>query len=208
MTSACRKARNNTHSHKNRPPLSLNLYGRICPFPNWWFFFQRSDYVCMCLRRLDSVHLLRQRGQKRHPSLLSGRGAVDTNKSPFHFLPGVLGLCQECPEVLLSPGALFLVTHHQAFSAAPPQHTHTQTSTPPGLCAPWSLTLNRPPRVNATDRQASGRQVQRPASCSAARRGTCGPLCSPVGFPRTLCLTGGGEQNKGPSVSGSQCRSV
>lgn len=76
----------------------------------------------------------------------------------------------------LSPGALFLVTHHQAFSAAysasslplcslTHMHGHTHmhqpagTNTPPGQCVPWSLTLNRPPRLNTTDRQASGHQV-------------------------------------------------
>lgn len=80
LTSACRQA----HTHRNRPPQSLVLCSRTCPVPNWWFFFQRGDYVCMCLeaRRLDSVHLQHQRGQKRHPFLLLGRGAIDTNKPP------------------------------------------------------------------------------------------------------------------------------
>lgn len=84
--------------------------------------------MCMCslcTRRLDSVHLQRQRGQKRHPFLLSGRGAVDTNKSPLTLPPQCVGVMSGMSWVLLSPGALFLVTHHQAFSAA-----HSASSLP------------------------------------------------------------------------------
>lgn len=150
------------------------------------------------MRRLDSVHLQRWRGQKRHPFLLLGRrgggGLTPINSpSPSHFLPGVLGLCQECPRSHCPPGALFLVTHHQAFSAvhsAPPPlhpqytptHTHTRTNTPPGQCVLWSLTLNRPPRLNTTDRQASGHQVQRPESRTVAQQGKRSQLFSPVWF--------------------------
>lgn len=62
-----------------------------------------------------------------------GVGLTPINSpSPSHFLPGVLGLCQECPRSHCPPGALFLVTHHQAFSAAhsatpPPVHPNTHT---------------------------------------------------------------------------------
>lgn len=163
----------------------------------------------LCARRLDSVHLQRQRGQKRHPFLLSGRGAVDTNKSPLPLPPRCVGVMSGMSWVPLSPGALFLVTHHQAFSAAhsasyPLLHANTHTaihehlyarsSTPPGLCVPWSLTLNRPPRLNTTDRRASGHQVQQPKSCMAAQWGKYSQLFSPVFFPHALCLTG--ERNK------------
>lgn len=138
----------------------------------------------------------RQRGQKRHPFLLSGRGAVDTNKSPLPLPPRCVGVMSGMSWVPLSPGALFLVTHHQAFSAAlsgpslPLTHQHTYTSTPPGLCVPWSLTLNRPPRLNTTDRQASGHQVQQSESCMAAQWGKYSQLFSPVWFPLALCLVG------------------
>lgn len=46
----------------------------------------------LCARRLDSAHLQRQRGQKRHPLLVSGRGAVDTNKSPLLLPPQCVGV--------------------------------------------------------------------------------------------------------------------
>lgn len=142
----------------------------------------------LCARRLDSVHLQRQRGQKRHPFLLLGRGAVDTNKSPLLLPPRCVGVMSGMSRVLLSPGALFLGTHHQAFSAAhsasslplTPQHTymgaHTHTNTPPGQCVPWSLTLNRPPQLNTTDRQASEHQVQQPKSCDDCPVGKVQPV--------------------------------
>ena len=109
-----------------------------------------------------------------------GEGAVDTNKSPLPLPPRCVGVMSGMSWVLLSPGALFLVTHHQAFSAAHSAsslplthihehtHTHTWTSTPPGLCVPWSLTLNRPPRLNTTDRQASVHQDQQPSGENTA----------------------------------------
>lgn len=149
----------------------------------------------LCARRLDSVHLQRQRGQKRHPFLLLGRGAVDTNKPPPHhphpllLPPRCVGVMSGMSRVLLSPGALFLGTHHQAFSAAhsasslplTPKHTymgaHIDThNTPPGQCVPWSLTLNRPPQLNTTDRQASGHQVQQPKSCNDCPVGKIQPV--------------------------------
>lgn len=130
----------------------------------------------LCARHLDSVHLQRQRGQKRHPFLVSGRGAIDTNKSPFYFLPSVLGLCQECPRSIVPQCSVFgnpspsILCCSQRLLPPPCSlthmhgHTHmhkpADTNTPPGQCVPWSLTLNRPPRLNTTDRQASGHQVR------------------------------------------------
>ena len=55
LKSACRQACNNTHSDsqtlKNLPLFSQKHWSHLCPFPNWWFFFQRSDYARMCLEQ-------------------------------------------------------------------------------------------------------------------------------------------------------------
>lgn len=118
------------------------------------------------------------RGDKRGTRSSSwGEGPLTPINPPLHPYPLLLpprcvGVMSGMSRVLLSPGALFLGTHHQAFSAAhsasslplTPKHTymgaHIDThNTPPGQCVPWSLTLNRPPQLNTTDRQASGHQV-------------------------------------------------
>lgn len=119
----------------------------------------------LCARRLDSVHLQRQRGQKRHPFLLSGRGAVDTNKSPLPLPPRCVGVMSGMSWVLLSPGTLFLVTHHQAFSVAhsasslPLTHQHTYMST--HVHTPWAVCPLVPHSEQTTsaeyDRQAGVR---------------------------------------------------
>lgn len=114
------------------------------------------------------------RGDKRGTRSFSwGEGPLTPiNPPPLPLPPRCVGVMSGMSRVLLSPGALFLGTHHQAFSVAhsasslplTPKHTymgaHTDThNTPPGQCVPWSLTLNRPPQLNTTDRQASGHQV-------------------------------------------------
>lgn len=127
--------------------------------------------MCVCVqwrplfaRRLDSVHLQRQRGQKRHPFLLSGQGAIDTNKSPLPLPPWCVGVMSGMSQVLLSPRALFLVTHHQAFSAVHSatslplrDQQHTCMSTPFGLLCP--LVPNPEQTTSAEyDRQTDRRQ--------------------------------------------------
>lgn len=96
---------------------------------------------------------------------------------------------------LIVPGALFLVTHHQAFFAAyaapslPLTHyTWAQAHTSPnqGFCVPWSLTLNRLPQLNATDRQASGHQVLQPKLYIASQQGNAANYFHLFGFSSAL----------------------
>lgn len=74
-------------------------------------------------------------------------------------------------------------------------HKPTGTNTPPGQCVPWSLTLNRPPRLNTTDRQASGHQVHQVKRwLSEQNTAGCFHLFA------TFCLMGERKENNGLSV--------
>lgn len=48
-----------------------NHHSRTCPFPNWEFFYEKGDFVCMCFRGILSVHgasihdISNARGDKR-----------------------------------------------------------------------------------------------------------------------------------------------
>lgn len=74
-------------------------------------------------------------------------------------------------------------------------HKPTGTNTPPGQCVPWSLTLNRPPRLNTTDRQASGHQVHQ------VKHGDWASKTQPVIF---TCLLREKENKTKASVSLTQ----
>lgn len=96
-----------THSQKpappSHPPSPKTSIDVICPFPNWGFFFQRSDYVCMCFEASSLCEASRfsppptPEGTKEAPvpplGARGGRLTPINPPSPSHFLPGVLGLC-------------------------------------------------------------------------------------------------------------------
>lgn len=178
------KTHTQTQCHKNLPLSRTNYHSRTCPFPNWEFFYEKGDYVCMCFRGILSVHgasihdISNARGDKRgtRSSSWGKRPLTPINPPPPPLLlpPRCVGVMSGMSWVLLSPGALFLVTHHQAFPAAYP--ASSLPLTPCELCVPWSLTLNRPPWLNTTDRQASGHQVQMPKLYIVAQWGYIQPI--------------------------------
>lgn len=144
-------------------------------------------------RRLDSVHLPTPEGTKEAPVPPPGGeggwlwwcGGV-TPINPPQLPPQRVGVMSGMSQVPLSPwctvfgnpspSILSCYTQPPPTYLPPTPHTphplsntHTSTNTPPGQCVLWSLTLNRPPRLNTTDRQASGHQVHRPKSCLVAQ---------------------------------------
>lgn len=145
------------------------------------------------------------RGDKRGTRSSSrGKGPLTPINPPLPLPPWCVGVMSGMSQVPLSPDALFLVTHHQAFSAAHSatslpltDQQHTYTSTPSGICVPWCLTLNRPPQLNTTDRQTgvrtsdSGAQVLH--SCAVGKK-RAGYLFSPVWLPQALCLMEGRKE--------------
>lgn len=170
----------------------------------------------LCARHLDSVHLQRQRGQKRHPFLVSGRGAIDTNKSPFYFLPSVLGLCQECPRSIVprcsvfgnpSPSILCSLQRLLPPPLQPNTHAwaHTHAPTRRHKHTPWAVCPLVPNSEQTTsaeyDRQAG---VRTSGSSSHARWLSGEKATGRFHLFTASCETGERSQSKGLSA----CHSV